>query len=127
MFCVKSEDCYDKFYRQKENAIAETERVLKESLGRYGDAPEAYGYKYDSWRELAEVGGLFNDLVWWFEIEFEDEKPKKDLEIFTDMLDKAEDIDYTTEKISKNDYTIIGVGDTYFHFDETGHLFVATD
>lgn len=125
MFCVRYDDAPDKFYHKKENAIAEVERILTEDLEKYDETPEDYGYK--SWREMAEQSGLVEDLVWWFEIEFEDEEPKKDLEIFTDMLDKAEDIDYTTEKISKNDYTIIGVGDTYFHFDETGHLFIATD
>jgi hypothetical protein len=70
MFCVKYDGNLDKYFHQKENAIAEVERVLISEM-TFGEEPEDFGYR--SWREMAEAGGLVEDLVWWFEIKFEDE------------------------------------------------------
>lgn len=76
MFCVKYDGNPDKYFHQKENAIAEVERVLVSEM-TFGEEPEDFGYH--SWREMAEAGGLVEDLVWWFKIEFEDEpKPPRE-------------------------------------------------
>jgi hypothetical protein len=69
MFCVRYDGNPDKYFHQKENAIAEVERVLVSEMV-FGEEPEDFGYR--SWREMAEDNGA-EDLVYWKEIEFEDE------------------------------------------------------
>lgn len=68
MFCVKSDNYPDRFYHQKQNAIAKVENIIAGELK--DDTPEDYGYT--SWREIAEQGGFVGDIAWWFEIKFED-------------------------------------------------------
>jgi hypothetical protein len=69
MFVVKYDGNPDKYFHQKENAIAEVERVLVSEMV-FGEEPE--DFYYHSWREMAEDNGA-EDLVYWKEIEFEDE------------------------------------------------------
>ena len=44
MFCIKYDGNPDKFFHQKENAIAEVERVLISEM-TFGEEPEDYGYR----------------------------------------------------------------------------------
>ena len=57
----------------------------------------------------------------------EGQRMKNELQNFIDMLDNCdEDLGHTIKK-SKRGNTVVGVGDTYFHFDEQGKLIIVTD